>query len=129
MKILPQLLETLPDGQVVDVRIGLHWTAVVVDVAGSRGCGLCATLSAGHNHGEKGSPNVPAAGKLVGEWARDLAALALDPSPTQTSLGIAALNALLPRRPDLWQDANAEHRQRNSGDPANSEAFAQQHGR
>ena len=46
MQLLAQLLDPLPDGEVVVVRIGLHWTAVVVEVDGARRCGLCSTLFA-----------------------------------------------------------------------------------
>ena len=34
MKLVDELLTTLPDGSVREVRIGAFWTAVVVEVTG-----------------------------------------------------------------------------------------------
>ncbi|GAB4574301.1 MAG: DUF364 domain-containing protein [Anaerolineae bacterium] len=98
------LLNGLPEGRVLEVAIGLHWTGVVAEVAGERRCGLATTLRhAGHTHGEY---DVPDAGRLTGFKARALAALAHQAGP-QRSLGFAAINALLPRTPARWVDANA----------------------
>jgi uncharacterized protein (DUF4213/DUF364 family) len=106
MKMLAEILETLPDGEVEEVRIGLHWTAVVVNVNGEQRCGLASTLVGGHDHHKEA--DVPQAGELEGISGRELARLALGNAPTQASVGMAALNALLPRRPQTWVDANAE---------------------
>jgi uncharacterized protein (DUF4213/DUF364 family) len=46
MKLLGDLLAELPNGEVLDVCIGLHWTAVVVQINGQRRCGLASTLMA-----------------------------------------------------------------------------------
>ena len=108
MQLLAKLLETLPDGEVAEVRIGTHWTAVVAVVDGARRCGLCSTLFAGHSHDHRREPDVPEAGRLELRPARELAGLALGTRPTLTSVGLAAINALLPHQPDLWEDANAE---------------------
>lgn len=106
MQILHGLLNTLPDGKVLDVRVGLHWTAVVADVGGLRQCGLASTLSAheGHDH----EPAVPQAGQLTRTSGRALAEMALSTQPTQASIGMAAINALLPRLSSQWKDDNAE---------------------
>lgn len=106
MQILEQILETLPDGETLDVQIGLHWTAVVVNTAGVRRCGLASTLRGEHAHGHEA--DVPDAGKLLMFSACELAGLALSPRPTQASIGIAAINALLPRRTASWLEENAE---------------------
>lgn len=106
MQILSQILATLPDGEVLDVRIGLHWTAVVASVGGVRRCGLASTLSGGHSHDR--DPDVPQAGRLELLSACELAELVLSPQPTQAAVGMAALNALLPRDPQSWTEANAE---------------------
>lgn len=105
MKLIDDLLAAIPDGQTVNVTIGLHWTAVVVDVDGEQRCGLASTLKGNRPHGEF---NIPAAGALDRTSGRELAALATAHNLTQRSLGIAAINALLPRRPERWVDANAE---------------------
>jgi hypothetical protein len=108
MQLLAQLLETLPHGEIVEVRIGLHWTAVVAQVDGTLRCGLCSTLFAGHEHEHRSKPDIPESGRLEQLGARELAMLALEGTPTQVSVGIAAINALLPRHPQLWEEANAE---------------------
>ena len=74
MELLEKLLSNLPDGDVVDVRIGLHWTAVVAEVEGIQRCGLSSTLESPHVHG--GEPQVPQAGQLETFTSRELAALA-----------------------------------------------------
>ena len=106
MQILSQILANLPDGEVLEVHIGLHWTAAVVSVAGVRRCGLASTLHGLHSHDR--DPDVPQAGRLELLSACELAELALSPRPTLASVGMAALNALLPRQPQSWTEANAE---------------------
>ena len=88
------LLASIPDGKVLDVRIGLSWTAVVVEIAGARRCGLAATLRGERGHG---SPTMPDAGHLAERSARELAIWASQDrgNLTQTSVGFATLNALL----------------------------------
>jgi hypothetical protein len=107
MNLIDNLLTQLPDGTIQDVRIGPFWTAVVVDIAGRRSCGLASTLREdNHHHG--GEPAVPAAGRLMGYSARELAELAHSDSLMEAAIGIAAINALLPRHEELWTDFNAE---------------------
>jgi uncharacterized protein (DUF4213/DUF364 family) len=106
MKFLDELLATLPDGEALDVCIGLHWTAVVVRVGDQTRCGLASTLAAPHDH--SAGPDVPQAGHLHTLSALALAHLAYSEHPTQASIGIAAINALLPPQPERWRDLNAE---------------------
>ncbi len=106
MSLVTDLLAAAPDGRIISVTIGLHWTAVVAEVEGGRRCGLAATLrGAGGGHD---GPDVPGAGQLEALSGRELAVLARSGGPVQRSLGFAALNALLPPQPDAWFDANAE---------------------
>jgi uncharacterized protein (DUF4213/DUF364 family) len=107
MRLLENLLQSLPDGDVLDVRIGLHWTAVVVNRNGEKRCGLASTLAAEHSHHRR-EPEVPDAGELTACSARQLAQLALQGGTAQTSVGLAAINALLPVERDSWFEANAE---------------------
>lgn len=99
MELLNQLLASALEGEVLEVRLGLHWTAVLARVQGELRCGLSATLrpaEAGvgeHSHGE---PDVPEAGRLAAYPARKLAELVLQDRPVLNSVGMAALNALLP---------------------------------
>lgn len=107
--MIQRILDTLPDGKVIDARVGLHWTAVVVDVDGETRCGLASTLPGPHEHSR--GPDVPDAGDLRLRSGRELASWALvDPSekPLMMSVGAAAINALLPRDPGSWVDRNAE---------------------
>lgn len=106
MKFLDELLGALPDGEVLDVCIGLHWTAVVIRSDGQVRCGLASTLIASHNHSAE--PDVPQAGELHTLSALELAHMARSDRRPRTSIGVAALNALLPPQPELWRDLNAE---------------------
>jgi uncharacterized protein (DUF4213/DUF364 family) len=107
MELLKDLLTKLQHGDLVEVRIGLHWTAVVTEVEGKLRCGLSSTLEGPHQHGEE--PQVPQAGLLETLTGRELAALALEKEhPTLASVGVAALNALLPFSAS-YVEANAEH--------------------
>jgi hypothetical protein len=93
--VLDDLLATLTGGTVLDVSVGCLWTAVTVRVAGQRRCGLATTLRGEEAHGR---PIVSEAGHLAQLDARELAQLVrLGPaSLTEASIGMAALNALLP---------------------------------
>jgi uncharacterized protein (DUF4213/DUF364 family) len=103
--ILDDLLATLPDGRVANVNIGLHWTAVVVEVDGKLRCGLASTLHTDHHHG---MPDVPRAGELETLSALELAAFVQGNRPKLRSVGAAAINALLPQFPETWTDLNAK---------------------
>lgn len=107
MEILDQLLATLPDAPVLELRVGAFWTAVVVNTGHREQCGLASTLRrGGHHHG--GGPEVPEAGRLLERTARQLAGLARSPNPMEASIGMAAINALLPRLEEQWLALNAE---------------------
>lgn len=105
MKILSELLDTIQDGNILQVVIGVHWTAVLASVDGEKRCGLASTLHSDHEHGV---PDVPQAGTLHQMPAAQLAEMALSQQGMLASVGIAAINALLPRYPDTWADLNAE---------------------
>ena len=70
------------------------------------GAGLAATQMV-HDL-EHGRPAVRDAGKLIGRDARELAELALSDSPTERSIGFAALNALIEVDETACVDRNAE---------------------
>lgn len=105
MEMLNTLLVTLPNARVTNVSIGLHWTAVVVDIDGDKRCGLASTLHNAHHHN---TPDVPQAGDLESLSVRDLAAFIQADQPTLVSVGAATVNALLPQHPETWQEINAE---------------------
>jgi len=107
MNLDDKLLASLPEGEVRQVCIGLHWTAVVAEVGGEQRCGLASTLrDEVHDHHRR--PDVPQAGELAELPGRELAALLRSDRSTLVSVGMAAVNALLPRRPETWVDMNAE---------------------
>jgi uncharacterized protein (DUF4213/DUF364 family) len=106
MTLPEDLLGTLPDGRVVKVRMGTHWTAVVVEVSGELRCGLASTLLAQHDHHRV--PDVPQAGELETYPARELASLIHSGKPTLASIATATINALLPKDTFHWIEKNAE---------------------
>jgi uncharacterized protein (DUF4213/DUF364 family) len=86
--------------------VGVFWTAVVVEVTGQLHCGLASTLRVeDHHHG--GGAAVGDAGQLMQRGARELADLARSDSLTEASIGMAAINALLPTQEASWVDLNA----------------------
>jgi uncharacterized protein (DUF4213/DUF364 family) len=105
MPITDALRETLLDGRIENVLVGLHWTAVVVDTAAGRRCGLASTLSSVDFH--HGMIDVPQAGQLETMDGRQMADLVDSEQPVLASLGMAAINALLPQYPGQWTELNA----------------------
>lgn len=106
MWILDALLREARNGVVLDARIGLHWTAVLVETDGVQRLGLASTLRA--SGGARPRPDVPEAGRLEEIPAREIASWVTGEVGPRSSLGMAALNALLPEHPDSWDDGNAE---------------------
>jgi len=104
--IMEELVATLPDGTVQEVRVGAFWTAVVVEREGRLRCGLASTLR-GDDQYHDGGPSVVDAGRLVEQSALDLARLSRSTRPLETAIGTAAINALLPRAEELWVEVDA----------------------
>ena len=102
-RIFEHLLIELPENaRLLDAIVGLHWTAVVVEVNGRRQCGLASTTIGEHAHGEK--QDVRWAGALQVRSIQELANLIWSDSPTERSLGLAAINACINRkRPDQME--------------------------
>ena len=101
-----RILNTLSEHPVVEVRIGINWTAVVVNKGDHQQCGLASTLSEDHHH--TGEPKVPDPGRLASISALELANWIKSEIPLRWSIGCAAINALLPRNSFSWTDKNAE---------------------
>lgn len=102
--LLARLLPALPEGRILEVLIGLHWTAVLAEVGGIVRCGLSATMS----REARNKPAVPLAGRLTELSARQLADYIHSPHAPEISVGMAAINALLPPRPDLWVELHSK---------------------
>jgi uncharacterized protein (DUF4213/DUF364 family) len=118
LQLIDDLLATLKvDAPVHNVRVGAFWTAVVVEKPDE---GLCCGLAStsgedkAHHHGR---PLVRHAGHLLKRSGLELAALARSDSQMERAIGLAAINALLPRDESAWVELNAEHviRERGSG--------------
>jgi uncharacterized protein (DUF4213/DUF364 family) len=89
MTILDDLLGSVPeDAPVRSVLVGAHCTAVC-----SRRCGLASTLMGCLPHGEDMVRDV---GRLHTKSARELAEFARSENALEASIGMAALNSLLP---------------------------------
>lgn len=98
-RLLKELLDSVTgDAPVRRVLVGAHMTAVC-----SRRCGIAATIV-----GRAPLAHLPVreAGRLERLSARELAGYALSEHPLEASLGVAALNSLLPL-PRTWEPLNA----------------------
>jgi uncharacterized protein (DUF4213/DUF364 family) len=107
MSLIDELITTLPDGAVWDVRVGVFWTAVVVEIEGHQRCGLASTVR-NDNHHHVGGPAMRDAGLLMDRSARELAELARSYRPIEAAIGMATINALLPAQEERWMNLNAE---------------------
>jgi uncharacterized protein (DUF4213/DUF364 family) len=102
------------DARVCDVRVGVFWTAVVVEKPGrERSCGLASTSADKEHH--HGAPLVREAGSLLERGALELAVLARSDGQMERAIGLATINALLPRDERSWVELNAEHVIREQG--------------
>lgn len=106
--VLDNLIASLPSATVQKIQIGAFWTVVVVEVAGERRCGLASALRGFDDHHHGGGPAVREAGQLLARDAVELARLVNSTSLMEASVGMAAINALLPVEEAWWVDLNAE---------------------
>src|SRR5690606_8018935 len=105
--LFDRLLPSLPDGKITGIHIGLYWTAVTAEVDGDVRCGLAATVS-DEDHHYTSEPAVPRAGRLLDLSARELTGLVHSAYLPEVSVGLAAVNALLPRLSDLWVNLHSK---------------------
>lgn len=94
-------------GKILDIHIGLYWTAVLAEVDGEVRCGLAATIGDNSHHFTT-EPSSARAGCLTELSARELAEYVHSSHPLEVSLGMAAVNALIPPRPDLWSSLHSK---------------------
>jgi uncharacterized protein len=102
MELLEKIMVSLPDGEVNDIRIGLHWTAVVANINGYKRCGL-----ASNPIKNTMLTRDELASLKEGKSAHELCSLATRHDSYLASVGLATVNALLPRQPESWIDINA----------------------
>jgi uncharacterized protein (DUF4213/DUF364 family) len=105
--LFDRLLPSLPEGEIISIHIGLHWTAVLAEVDGEIRCGLAATVGDEAHHFTT-EPDISCAGKLTDLPIRTLANFVYSSSLPEVSIGLATVNALLPRLPHLWQDLHSK---------------------
>jgi len=102
--LLAALALTSDDAPVQQVLIGAFWTVVVVETSqGPRGGLASALRPAGHDDFP-----VRDAGRLTERSARELAALLRSDNPLEASVGLAAVNALLPVDEARCTEVNAQ---------------------
>ncbi|MEA4908759.1 MAG: DUF364 domain-containing protein [Anaerolineaceae bacterium] len=107
MTIARRLQSELIPGEILSVQVGMSRTAVLARTGEGIRCGLAATLS-NPEFSHHRRPSVIQAGHLHRLEYTQLAAMVESPSYTEVSIGLATINALLPRRPEAWLDLNAE---------------------
>lgn len=103
---MKEIIENLTDAPISLVRIGLHWTIVAAELEGETRAGLASTVVGAHDHHH--GHMVPEAGQLENMTGRQLAMLVNSETALLRSVGFAAINALIPRQPEQWEDLNAE---------------------
>ena len=100
MPIIDDLLNTLQeDYPIRSIFVGAHWTAV-----SSRGCGLASTILPNRPHP---ATHVRDAGSLLKKSALELAQYARSDDPLEASIGVAAINSLLPVNEENAVEMNA----------------------
>jgi uncharacterized protein (DUF4213/DUF364 family) len=107
MTLAGRLQQVILPGRILAVQVGFSRTAVLAETEDGIRCGLAATLS-NPEFIHAVQPAVRQAGHLHEMDYRELAALSESPSFTEVSIGLATINALLPRTPDQWVDLKAE---------------------
>jgi uncharacterized protein (DUF4213/DUF364 family) len=108
--ILKEILSSIKqDYKVSDIRSCVFWTAVT-----SFRCGLASTLAASIIPSE--GNQVESAGNLLPTGAAALAELSLSSRILEASIGLAAINSVLPIDESLCVDLNAEEEIRSRGE-------------
>jgi len=105
--IYDELIQTLPEGEVISVVIGTFWTAVVINFLGETRCGLAASLkNDDYEHARKMAVQNP--GWLNNQPAQKITRLVYSESHTETAVGLAAINAMLQLNSITAMDLHAE---------------------
>ena len=108
--LLKDILSSIhSDSKVSDIRTCVYWTAVT-----SFRCGLASAMATSILPSE--GHQVECAGDLLPTGARELAKLSLSSRILEASIGIAAVNSVLPIDESLCFDLNAEEEIRSQGE-------------
>ncbi len=107
MTLISDIQASLLPGKILDVHVGYSRTAVLVETERGLSCGLAATL-ANPQFMHRCNPSVEKAGHLLKMSTTELVNLAESESYTEVSIGLAAINALVPMDFSTAVELNAE---------------------
>ena len=104
MSVLTQVVGSLPDGEFEDLRMGEHWTAMITRVDGVRRCGLASNpLGKMPTHEEIAELEI----NLKQTRLHEICQWVTRHDTHLASVGMAAINSLLPHLPETWSEINA----------------------
>ena len=107
MSLISDIQASLLPGKILDVHVGYSRTAVLAETERGLSCGLAATL-ANPQFMHRCNPSVTKAGHLLEMSTAELVNLAESESYTEVSIGLAAINALVPVDFSDCKELNAE---------------------
>ena len=102
MDLLSEISASLSPGEIEEIHIGEHWTAVVTRVEGFRRCGLASNPIKSSLAEKEQAERVHQR-----HSSQVICSLARRPDSHLASVGMAAINALLPHSPERWTEVNA----------------------
>lgn len=105
VRILEKIIDGLPEGDLTDIRIGSHWTAVAVGVDEKASCGLASNPI--KNMDSDLVRNEISDLRRSYKRANDLCELVFHHDSFVASIGMAAINALLPHDFGNFTEYNA----------------------
>ena len=118
MSLIAEITSTLLPGKITGIQVGFTRTAVLAETTKGLSCGLAATFSSpGFDH--RSRPSVKDAGHLLEFSTAEILALTSSPSQTEVSIGLAAINALLPMDFQNEIEINAEEYLRQNANDKN----------
>ena len=107
MTLSSDIFSSLLPGKIIGVQVGYSRTAVLAETERGLSCGLAATL-ANPEFMHRCNLSVSNAGHLLEMSTAELVNLAESDSYTEVSIGLAAINALVPVDPASCVELNAE---------------------
>ena len=107
MSLISDIYSNLLPGKITGVHVGYSRTAVLAETSRGLSCGLAASM-ANNEFSHRCTPSVQNAGHLLEMSTRDLVLLAESESNTEVSIGLAAINALVPIDASAGVELNAE---------------------
>jgi uncharacterized protein len=111
MELMEKLANSTMPGKILDIQVGLYRTAVVVETRLGIQCGLAATLISQEKELCCKTP-IRQAGWLHTLSCKDLVGLVHSDRVSEVSLGLAAINALLPPLAEdckVWDENGEEY--------------------